>query len=78
MAALASERERRESEQRNRRFRKQLSPSSASDLSSEGQRNDRNAGSGKTNSDEQNGKSVRKRRLWLLVVKLLRLQKPLA
>ena len=60
MAALAFERERQESEQRNRRFRKQLSPSSAPDLSPEMQRTERNSGSGKASSDEYNSKSFEK------------------
>lgn len=60
MAALAFERERQESEQRNRRFRKQLSPSSAPDLSPEIQRIERNSGSGKASSDEYNSKSFEK------------------
>lgn len=60
MAALAFERERQESEQRNRRFRKQLSPSSAPDLSPEMQRTERNSGSGKASSEEYNSKSLEK------------------
>ena len=60
MAALAHERGRQESEHRNRRFRRRLSPSIAADFSQEGHHSDKNVAATNNHSEEQNGKSFEK------------------
>lgn len=60
MAALAYERGRQESEHRNRRFRRRLSPSIAADFSQEGHHIDKNVAASNNHSEEHNGKAVEK------------------
>ena len=58
MAALAYERGRQESEHRNRRFRRRLSPSNAGDFVQEGHHADKNVAVSNNHPEEHNGKLV--------------------